>query len=241
MVGGEEVGGASERAQGEEEEIDPLGQGWSREEAGDLPGSVMTPIEGRAFSQLAMSPPASHIPLQTAETAAITSSSTSVPPPAFLSPASPHEPPPIHLFTRSVVDVLSAWVNRLDATSSSASASFSSLPQSAIPCSSNPLHPDNHSDEKERKRVVESWVETVAPFVVCLRLEAGVYWGWGRWREMMDEYNDANPLPARLARFMFLFRTTLPDLYVSGDQLTCCCCCRARADRSPFSAQPELL
>lgn len=31
----------------------------------------------------------------------------------------------------------------------------------------------------------------------------------------MEDYNEANPMPARLARFMFLFRTTLPDLYVS--------------------------
>lgn len=32
---------------------------------------------------------------------------------------------------------------------------------------------------------------------------------------MMEDYNEANPLPTRLARFMFLFRSTLPDLYVS--------------------------
>lgn len=220
-------GGEDEGVEGdsdEDEANDPIGRGWSREEASAVNmgtastsgSAMMTPVEGRAFSQLAMSPSSSHHQLYSPPviSAMSTPASVVINPTTFLSP-SPHDPPPIHLFTRSIVDVLSAWVNRLDPSpSTSTSASSGSAPFPHQQQLTNPLHRNNFSDENQRKRVVQGWVETVAPFVVCLRLEAGVYWGWGRWKEMMDEYNELYPLPTRLARFMFLFRSTLPDLYV---------------------------
>ena len=111
-------------------------------------------------------------------------SSNSANPPASIFPA-PYPstaPPPIHTFTRSIIDVLGSWANQ---------------------------HPDVLGDptksEMERRELVEGWVTTVGPFVGCLKLEAGVYWGWGEWRSKMgtsdrsgknERYSD--PLMSRL-------------------------------------------
>lgn len=161
----------------------------------------------------------------------LTNSSAS--PSIFPSPSPTTAPPPIHTFTRSIVDVLGSWANQ---------------------------HPGCLDRlDWERRDIIDGWVSTVGPFVGCLKLEAGVYWGWGEWRGKMgeliyflgfaffsfsrrdeggeaalnprgahasflpsfplvslfsDTYFAENPLPNRLASFMSLFRSTLPELYV---------------------------
>ena len=83
----------------------------------------------------------------------------------FPAPYPSSAPPPIHTFTRSIIDVLGSWANQ---------------------------HPDILGDpgmsEMERRELVDGWVTTVGPFVGCLKLEAGVYWGWGEWRSKMGEF-----------------------------------------------------
>ena len=89
----------------------------------------------------------------------LTNSSAS--PSIFPSPYPSTAPPPIHTFTRSIIDVLGSWANQ---------------------------HPGCLDGlDWERREIIEGWVSTVGPFVGCLKLEAGVYWGWGEWRGKMGE------------------------------------------------------
>ncbi|PWN43354.1 hypothetical protein IE81DRAFT_322423 [Ceraceosorus guamensis] len=52
-----------------------------------------------------------------------------------------------------------------------------------------------------------------APFVKCVRVEAGMFFAFDKLMSMIDKYNARNPLPAQVSGFLTLFRTTLPDLY----------------------------
>ncbi|EPQ29645.1 uncharacterized protein PFL1_02865 [Pseudozyma flocculosa PF-1] len=52
-----------------------------------------------------------------------------------------------------------------------------------------------------------------APFVKCIRVEAGMYFAFERLMTMMAEYNARKPLPLQVATFLTLFRTTLPELH----------------------------
>ncbi|PWO00379.1 hypothetical protein FA09DRAFT_327820 [Tilletiopsis washingtonensis] len=52
-----------------------------------------------------------------------------------------------------------------------------------------------------------------APFVKCVRVEAGMYFAFERLMGMIEAHNAIQPLPARVSAFLTLFRTTLPDLY----------------------------
>ncbi|PWN52160.1 hypothetical protein IE53DRAFT_385426 [Violaceomyces palustris] len=52
-----------------------------------------------------------------------------------------------------------------------------------------------------------------APFVKCVRVEAGMYFAFEKLMAMIEEYHSANPLPERIAKFLTLFRTTLPELH----------------------------
>ncbi|KAL7410315.1 hypothetical protein BDY24DRAFT_400128 [Mrakia frigida] len=135
-----------------------------------LPVPQLQPQSQRVFSQFSTN-----------------ANNSSAPPSIFPSPYPSTAAPPIHTFTRSMVDVLASWANQ---------------------------HPGCLDGlDWERREIVEGWVSTVGPFVGCLKLEAGVYWGWGEWRGKMDAYFTENPLPNRLATFMSLFRSTLPELY----------------------------
>lgn len=58
-----------------------------------------------------------------------------------------------------------------------------------------------------------SLVYLCAPFAHCMKAEAGVYFAFERLMDMIQEYNVHNPLPQRVASFLTLFRTTLPELH----------------------------
>ena len=58
-----------------------------------------------------------------------------------------------------------------------------------------------------------SLVYLCAPFAHCMKAEAGVYFAFERLMDMIQEYNTLNPLPQRVASFLTLFRTTLPELH----------------------------
>ncbi|WFD35216.1 hypothetical protein MCUN1_002066 [Malassezia cuniculi] len=58
-----------------------------------------------------------------------------------------------------------------------------------------------------------SLVYLCAPFAHCMKAEAGVYFAFERLMHMIQEYNMVNPLPQRVASFLTLFRTTLPELH----------------------------
>lgn len=58
-----------------------------------------------------------------------------------------------------------------------------------------------------------SLVYLCAPFAQCVRAEAGIYFAFERLMTMIEEYNAIHPLPQRVASFLTLFRTTLPELH----------------------------
>lgn len=58
-----------------------------------------------------------------------------------------------------------------------------------------------------------SLVYLCAPFAQCVRAEAGIYFAFERLMTMIEEYNTIHPLPQRVASFLTLFRTTLPELH----------------------------
>lgn len=66
-----------------------------------------------------------------------------------------------------------------------------------------------------------SLVYLCAPFVQCIQAEAGMYFTFerlmsmlGAWRALTAEaHNEENPLSQRVASFMTLFRTKLPELH----------------------------
>ncbi|WFD31836.1 hypothetical protein MSPP1_002876 [Malassezia sp. CBS 17886] len=58
-----------------------------------------------------------------------------------------------------------------------------------------------------------SLVYLCAPFAQCVRAEAGIYFAFERLMTMIEEYNAVHPLPQRVASFVTLFRTTLPELH----------------------------
>lgn len=52
-----------------------------------------------------------------------------------------------------------------------------------------------------------------APFVQCVRVEAGMYFAFEKLMMLMARHSARNPLPRQVATFLTLFRTTLPELY----------------------------
>ncbi|EDP42811.1 hypothetical protein MGL_3011 [Malassezia globosa CBS 7966] len=58
-----------------------------------------------------------------------------------------------------------------------------------------------------------SMVYLCAPFAQCVRAEAGMYFAFERLMSMIAQYNEVHPVPQRVATFLTLFRTTLPELY----------------------------
>ncbi|PWZ01846.1 hypothetical protein BCV70DRAFT_185391 [Testicularia cyperi] len=52
-----------------------------------------------------------------------------------------------------------------------------------------------------------------APFVQCVRVEAGMYFAFERLMSLMAEHSARHPLPLQVATFLTLFRTTLPELH----------------------------
>ncbi|EST08234.2 Rab-GTPase-TBC domain protein [Kalmanozyma brasiliensis GHG001] len=52
-----------------------------------------------------------------------------------------------------------------------------------------------------------------APFVQCVRVEAGMYFAFERLMMLMARHSARNPLPRQVATFLTLFRTTLPELH----------------------------
>lgn len=58
-----------------------------------------------------------------------------------------------------------------------------------------------------------SLVYLCAPFAQCVRAEAGIYFAFERLMKMIEDYNAVYPLPQRVASFLTLFRTTLPELH----------------------------
>ncbi|PKI83623.1 hypothetical protein MVES1_002757 [Malassezia vespertilionis] len=58
-----------------------------------------------------------------------------------------------------------------------------------------------------------SLVYLCVPFAMCVRAEAGIYFAFARLMTMIEDYNRVHPLPHRVASFLTLFRTTLPELH----------------------------
>ncbi|KAJ1575182.1 hypothetical protein NDA11_002185 [Ustilago hordei] len=52
-----------------------------------------------------------------------------------------------------------------------------------------------------------------APFVQCVRVEAGMYFAFEKLMMLMARHSARNPLPRQVAAFLTLFRTTLPELH----------------------------
>lgn len=52
-----------------------------------------------------------------------------------------------------------------------------------------------------------------APFVQCVRVEAGMYFAFEKLMMLMVRHSARNPLPRQVATFLTLFRTTLPELH----------------------------
>lgn len=52
-----------------------------------------------------------------------------------------------------------------------------------------------------------------APFVQCVRVEAGMYFSFEKLMMLMARHSARNPLPRQVATFLTLFRTTLPELH----------------------------
>ena len=52
-----------------------------------------------------------------------------------------------------------------------------------------------------------------APFVQCVRVEAGMYFAFEKLMMLMARHSARNPLPRQVATFLTLFRTTLPELH----------------------------
>lgn len=52
-----------------------------------------------------------------------------------------------------------------------------------------------------------------APFVQCVRVEAGMYFAFEKLMTLMARHSARNPLPRQVATFLTLFRTTLPELH----------------------------
>ncbi|SPO29049.1 related to GYP1 - cis-golgi GTPase-activating protein [Ustilago trichophora] len=52
-----------------------------------------------------------------------------------------------------------------------------------------------------------------APFVQCVRVEAGMYFAFEKLMTLMSRHSARNPLPRQVATFLTLFRTTLPELH----------------------------
>lgn len=52
-----------------------------------------------------------------------------------------------------------------------------------------------------------------APFVQCVRVEAGMYFAFERLMTLMAHHSASHPLPLQVATFLTLFRTTLPELH----------------------------
>lgn len=57
-----------------------------------------------------------------------------------------------------------------------------------------------------------------SPFVKCIRSEPGMFFAFEKLMSMMDKYDAQHPLPSRIANFLTLFRTTLPELYAYFDE-----------------------
>ena len=52
-----------------------------------------------------------------------------------------------------------------------------------------------------------------APFVQCVRVEAGMYFAFEKLMALMARHSARHPLPRQVATFLTLFRTTLPELH----------------------------
>lgn len=52
-----------------------------------------------------------------------------------------------------------------------------------------------------------------APFVQCVRVEAGMYFAFEKLMTLMARHSARHPLPRQVATFLTLFRTTLPELH----------------------------
>ncbi|TKY88289.1 hypothetical protein EX895_002641 [Sporisorium graminicola] len=52
-----------------------------------------------------------------------------------------------------------------------------------------------------------------APFVQCVRVEAGMYFAFEKLMMLMARHSARHPLPRQVATFLTLFRTTLPELH----------------------------
>ncbi|CDU23613.1 related to GYP1-cis-golgi GTPase-activating protein [Sporisorium scitamineum] len=52
-----------------------------------------------------------------------------------------------------------------------------------------------------------------APFVQCVRVEAGMYFAFEKLMTLMARHSSRNPLARQVATFLTLFRTTLPELH----------------------------
>lgn len=56
-------------------------------------------------------------------------------------------------------------------------------------------------------------VPMCAPFIYCLSRETEIFYCFEKLMEMMDEHNSVSSISERVASFITLFRTALPDLY----------------------------
>lgn len=84
----------------------------------------------------------------------------------------PLSPPPIANFTSSIKNIICAYAN------------------------SNPSVLAGVDDASARRDIVDGWVETLGPFVGCLRLEAGIFWGWGAFQAKKGTLSVVCILPA---------------------------------------------
>jgi hypothetical protein len=57
-----------------------------------------------------------------------------------------------------------------------------------------------------------------SPFVKCIRSEAGIFFAFEKLMSMIEKHNAQHPLPSRIATFLMLFRTQLPELYAYFDE-----------------------
>ncbi|KOS13422.1 ankyrin repeat-containing protein [Malassezia pachydermatis] len=123
--------------------------------------------------------------------------------------------------SQSVENVLCAYLNRhLIATNTPSSSQKRSLYDSTYSSMQIKNHPEypwlqnaSGSNNLELDEFHPSLVYLCAPFAQCVRAEAGMYFAFEKLMAMIEEYNQTHPLSKRVASFMTLFRTTLPELH----------------------------